>query len=157
MDSSHIMFNEIPLSSNIKYEYEEGKLFYDRDLPQFLNYPANYGFIPNTLADDGDAIDCVLYYDRPILPLTRIRVRVVGVMLMEDEKGMDHKLVTVHENNETVKDISDISQSFKDNCMYFFSHYKDLETDKWSKVMGWKNAQVANGILAESYERVSTV
>ncbi|WP_111493962.1 MULTISPECIES: inorganic diphosphatase [Marinobacter] len=150
---------EIPAnaSSPIKYEVDKdmGAVVVDRFMATPMFYPANYGFIPNTLADDGDPLDVLVITPYPVMPGCIIRCRPVGVLNMEDEAGGDAKLVAVPHDKVTkqyadVQDVEDIPQLLKDQIQHFFENYKDLEAGKWVKVQGWDNAAAARAAVDAS-------
>ena len=145
---------EIPQGSQVKYELdkESGAIVVDRFLFTPMAYPAAYGFIPNTLADDGDPSDALVLAPAPIVPGAVIRVRPIGVLFMEDESGQDEKLVCVpHDKLHTafaeVKEIEQLPKITRDSIEHFFTRYKDLEVGKWVKVRGWGNAAQAAEII----------
>jgi inorganic pyrophosphatase len=152
---------EVPLRSDpIKYEYdkETGFIFVDRYLYTTMFYPCNYGFIPNTLGGDGDPIDVMVVGRMPVMSGAVLRVRPIGVLEMEDEAGMDEKLLTVpidkitqiNRSIRTYKDLPDIDLA---RIAHFFEHYKDLEPDKWVKVIGWEGPEKAHQLILEGIER----
>ena len=151
---------EIPAeSSPVKYEIEkeEDALFVDRFMAAPMFYPANYGYINNTLADDGDAVDVLVLTPYPVVAGSVIRCRPVGVLNMTDEAGEDAKLVAVPHEKLTqlyndVNDISDLPQLLRDQIAHFFENYKDLEKGKWVKVEGWEGAEAAKKAIVESIE-----
>ena len=149
---------EIPANgSPIKYEIEKdySALMVDRFMATPMFYPANYGFIPNTLSDDGDALDVLVITPYPVLPGSVIRCRPVGVLNMTDEAGSDAKLVAVpHDKLTTVykdiQDIGDLPELLRRQISHFFENYKDLEDGKWVKVDGWADAAAARQAIVES-------
>ncbi|PIE23639.1 MAG: inorganic diphosphatase [Neptuniibacter caesariensis] len=149
---------EIPAeSSPVKYEIEkeEDAIFVDRFMAAPMFYPANYGYINNTLADDGDALDVLVLTPYPVIPGSVIRCRPVGVLNMTDEAGEDAKLVAVPHDKLTkaytdVNDISDLPQLELDRIKHFFENYKGLEEGKWVKVEGWDNAEAAKAAITEA-------
>ncbi len=151
---------EIPAqSSPVKYEIDKdmGAVLVDRFMSTPMFYPANYGFIPNTLADDGDPLDVLVITPYPVIPGSIIRCRAVGMLDMDDEAGGDEKLVAVpHEKLSTqygdIQDVEDIPQLLRDQIQHFFENYKDLEKGKWVKVKGWKNAETARASIIKSVE-----
>lgn len=151
---------EIPAeSSPVKYEIEkdEDALFVDRFMAAPMFYPANYGYINNTLADDGDALDVLVITPYPVVPGSVIRCRPVGVLNMTDEAGEDAKLVAVPHDKLTklyknVQDISDLPQLELDRIKHFFENYKGLEEGKWVKVEGWDNAETAKKVIKAGVE-----
>ncbi|KKL55250.1 hypothetical protein LCGC14_2257270, partial [marine sediment metagenome] len=142
---------EIPAySSPVKYELDKdmGALLVDRFMATPMFYPANYGFIPHTLADDGDPLDVLVVTPHPVEAGSIIRCRPVGVLNMEDEAGGDAKLVAVPHDKLTraytdVKEIDDLPKLLRDQIQHFFENYKTLEPGKWVKVQGWDNAAAA--------------
>ena len=151
---------EIPANhSPIKYEIDKDMdcLMVDRFMATPMFYPANYGYISDTLADDGDALDVSVITPYPVAPGSVIRARPVGVLNMEDEAGGDAKLVAVPHEKLTqlyndVKDIDDVPQLLRDQIQHFFENYKDLEKGKWVKVQGWGNADEARDMIVKSAE-----
>ncbi len=142
---------EIPANHTpIKYEIDKDSdtLFVDRFLATPMFYPANYGYIPNTLADDGDPLDVLVVTPYPVAAGSVIRARPVGVLQMTDEAGGDAKLVAVPHEKLTplyndVKEYTDLPKLLLDQIKHFFEHYKDLEKGKWVKVEGWADANAA--------------
>lgn len=99
-------------------------------------YPANYGFIPQTLSADGDRVDCLVVSQVSVTPGAIIRCRPVGALLMEDEKGIDEKIIAVPVDElnpyyQSIVELSDLPEIFRDQIEHFFRHYKDLERGKW--------------------------
>ncbi|MBQ0727622.1 MULTISPECIES: inorganic diphosphatase [Thalassolituus] len=149
---------EIPANhSPIKYEIDKDMdaLMVDRFMATPMFYPANYGYISNTLADDGDALDVLVITPYPVQPGSVIRARPVGVLNMEDEAGGDAKLLAVPHEKLTqlyndVKDIDDVPELLRAQISHFFENYKDLEKGKWVKVSGWGNADEARRMITES-------
>jgi inorganic pyrophosphatase len=141
---------EIPKDSPIKYELdkESGAIFVDRVLYTAMYYPFNYGFIPNTLADDGDPVDVLVIGDWAVAPGSVIRARVIGMLQMEDEKGTDVKVIAVpHEKIDPtykdIKDVKDLPEAVLNKIKHFFEHYKELEPGKWVKVQEFKGREEA--------------
>ncbi len=151
---------EIPANhAPIKYEIDKDMdcLMVDRFMATPMFYPANYGYISDTLADDGDPLDVLVVTPYPVAPGSVIRDRPVGVLNMEDEAGEDAKLVAVPHEKLTqlyndVKDIDDVPQLLRDQIGHFFENYKDLEKGKWVKVKGWGNADDARQMILDSAE-----
>lgn len=145
---------EIPYGSNIKYEIDKasGALCVDRVLYGAMFYPANYGFVPNTLADDGDPADVLVLNEYPLAAGSVIPCRLIGVLMMEDESGMDEKLLAVPVSKidprfEGIKSISDLPKATLDKIKNFFETYKLLEPNKWVKVKDFASAAEAEKIL----------
>jgi len=151
---------EIPANhAPIKYEIDKDMdcLMVDRFMATPMFYPANYGYISDTLADDGDPLDVLVVTPYPVAPGSVIRARPVGVLNMEDEAGEDAKLVAVPHEKLTqmyndVKDIDDVPQLLRDQIAHFFENYKDLEKGKWVKVKAWGNADEARQMILDSAE-----
>ncbi|MBL6079411.1 inorganic diphosphatase [Belnapia sp. T18] len=144
----------------IKYEMdkEAGTLVVDRFLYTPMRYPGNYGFVPHTLSDDGDPIDVLIANTRPIVPGAVINVRPVGVLKMEDDGGVDEKIIAVPSTKltrryEKVVSYADLPQITLDQIKHFFEHYKDLEPGKWVKITGWGDATEAKQLIQEAIER----
>jgi inorganic pyrophosphatase len=152
---------EVPIGGEpIKYELDKasGALVVDRFLYTPMRYPGNYGFVPHTLSEDGDPIDVLIANTRPIIPGAVINVRPVGVLRMEDDGGMDEKIIAVPSTKltrryESVRNVSDLPQITLDQIKHFFEHYKDLEPGKWVKVQGWGDAAEAGRLITEAIER----
>jgi len=144
----------------IKYEMdkESGTLFVDRFLHTPMRYPGNYGFVPHTLSDDGDPIDVLVANTRPIVPGAVINVRPVGVLKMQDDGGMDEKIIAVPSPKLTkryinVNNYTDLPQITIEQIQHFFEHYKDLEPGKWVKILGWGDAGEARQMIVAAIER----
>ena len=152
---------EIPLKGDpVKYEVdkESGAMFVDRFLHTAMYYPANYGFVPNTLSDDGDPVDVLVVGRHSVVPGSVMRSRPIGVLHMEDEAGQDEKILAVphpklHPFYDDVQTYTDLPKTLIQQIEHFFAHYKDLEEGKWVKVTGWGNAEDAARIITESIER----
>ena len=148
---------EIPAGGKVKYELDEesGALVVDRFLHASMFYPANYGFLPHTLADDGDPLDALVLTRHELIEGCVIKVRPIGVLLMEDEKGKDEKIICVPAKKldkayENVNDITDVSQEVIAEISHFFEHYKDLEKGKWVKVTGTQGVTEAKEIVKKA-------
>lgn len=148
---------EIPYGSNVKYELdkESGAVFVDRVMASAVFYPANYGFIANTLADDGDPVDILVLNEYPIQAGAVIPCRLIGVLIMEDESGMDEKLLAVPADKidaryKDIKTLNDLPQAILDKIKNFFETYKILEKDKWVKVQDFKDEKIAIEILEKA-------
>lgn len=145
---------EIPINSNIKYEYHQGVLMVDRVLG--MSYPGNYGYVQDTLALDGDELDVILLVPYPLHIGCRIECRAVGVMCMEDEEGVDHKLLAVPSIDPEyngINDITDVSHEKLDAIRNFFEEYKKKDPTRWSRVEGIFDRHKALEILREAQER----
>lgn len=144
-------------SPGIKYEFckDSGAIFVDRFLQTPMHYPANYGFVPNTLSGDGDPADVLVISRYNLIPASVIEAKPIGVLITEDEKGTDEKIIAVPSNSVSseyanVSDISELPKLILDQIQYFFEHYKDLEKGKFVKVQGFKGANDAKEILKKS-------
>ena len=145
---------EIPYGSNIKYELDKdsGAILVDRVLYSAMFYPANYGFVPNTLADDGDPIDILVLNEYPVQAGAVIKCRLIGVLIMEDEAGMDEKLLAVPISKidpryDDIKSWKDLPQATLNKIKNFFETYKMLEPNKWVKLKDFKDADKAQALL----------
>jgi inorganic pyrophosphatase len=144
----------------IKYEMDKaaGTLVVDRFLHTPMRYPGNYGFVPHTLSQDGDPIDVLVANTRPIVPGAVINVRPIGVFKMEDDAGLDEKILAVPVSKLTkryahVTNYTDLPEITLAQIEHFFSHYKDLEPGKWVKVIGWGDADEARRMIADAIAR----
>jgi inorganic pyrophosphatase len=159
MSEEPVVFVEIPAGSRNKYEWDEqlGGLVLDRRLFTAMTYPADYGFVEGTLAEDDDPLDALVLVSDPTFPGCRIRVRAIGVFHMSDEKGPDEKLLCVPlgaSEFERVADIHDVQNELRDEIEHFFQRYKDLEPSKRTDTRGWGNRDEAERLLAAARERV---
>ena len=155
---------EIPQGGTpVKYEVDKksGAPFVDRFLHTSMSYPANYGFIPHTLSEDGDPVDCMVIAPTPVASGTVIRARPVGALLMEDEKGIDEKIIAVptdelHPYYKRVTSYRDLPEILMEQIRHFFEHYKDLEQGKWVKVVRWAEVGEAADLIRAGMERADT-
>ena len=155
---------EIPQGGEpVKYELDKdsGAIFVDRFLHTAMFYPANYGFIPHTLADDGDPMDIMVVSMVPVVPGAVIRARPVGVLRMTDEAGGDEKILAVpvdklHPSYSNVKNWSDLPETLTAQIGHFFQHYKDLEKNKRVDISGWGDVAEAEAIIMSSIERFNS-
>ena len=152
---------EIPMNADpIKYEVdkESGAIFVDRFMSTAMHYPCNYGYVPNTLSDDGDPCDVLVITPVPLFPGVVVRCRAIGVLKMTDEAGGDAKVLAVpvdkilpiYSHWQKPEDINDLRLQ---QIQHFFEHYKDLEKGKWVKIEGWEGPEAAkeeimNGVKA---------
>ena len=150
---------EIPQGSQVKYEVDKdsGAIVVDRFLFTPMAYPAAYGFIPGTLAEDGDPADALVLTPAAVVPGAVIRARPIGMLMMEDESGMDEKIICVphdkiHPMFKTVHAIDDLPEITKAAIEHFFTRYKDLEPGKWVKVTGWADKAAAEAVIMKSIE-----
>lgn len=152
---------EIPAQSNpVKYEVDKksGALFVDRFLTTAMYYPCNYGYIPHTLSEDGDPADVLVITPFPLINGSVIRCRPIGMLLMEDESGVDVKLLAVPVDKlsnlyTSIKTHADVSPHLLDTITHFFEHYKDLEPKKWVKVKGWVGPEETKIEIMKCIER----
>ncbi len=155
---------EIPANSSpIKYEIDKDShaVFVDRFMATPMFYPANYGYIPQTLSEDGDALDVLVVTPYPVVPGSVIRARPVGMLNMSDEAGKDAKLIAVPHDKlsamyHKIKEVSDLPELLIKQVEHFFENYKDLEPGKWVKVDGWADAAAARAEIlkaAEAYKK----
>jgi inorganic pyrophosphatase len=152
-----IVFIEIGKNSNIKYEYDSKlkALICDRILITPVKYFFNYGFIPDTKADDGDTLDAIVLIDEELISGCFIKCKIVGCLETNDNEGDDPKIIVVPIKNvgiayENINDIDDIGEIKKDQLVHFFTHYKDLEKNKFVNVKGFVNKEKAVEIYKNS-------
>jgi inorganic pyrophosphatase len=155
------MIVEIPAGSRNKYEMDHrvGRIRLDRTLFTATAYPADYGYIPDTLAEDGDPIDAMVLLDSPTFPGCTVRVRPIGVFWMHDEHGPDAKLLCVPAADarwQATRSITDLPDHLLDEIRHFFDVYKDLEPGKHSDVRGWQDRADAETSLTAARERYHT-
>jgi len=152
---------EIPVGGQpIKYELDKksGTLFVNRFLYTPMVYPGNYGFVPHTLSEDGDAIDVLVCNTREIVPGAVMNCRPIGVLVMEDDSGQDEKIIAVPSSKLTqryvgIRSYSDLPAITIQQIEHFFSHYKDLEPNKWVKLSSVEEADVAKEMIVAAIER----
>lgn len=152
---------EIPYEGPpVKYEVdkETGAILVNRLLGTAMRYPVNYGFVPNTLAEDGDPLDVMILIRVPIMPGAVMRCRPIGMLEMSDEAGRDVKIAALpvsevsplHDDIRSVDDLTGVSLR---EIRHFFAHYKDLEQDKWVEVDGWHGADAARQEILAAIKR----
>ena len=152
---------EIPMNADpIKYEIdkETGALFVDRFVSTAMHYPCNYGYVPRTLADDGDPVDVLVITPYALMPGVVVRCRPIGLLKMKDEAGGDTKLLAVpidkltplYRSIETTRDLPEMTLS---QITHFFAHYKDLEPGKWVKVDEWGTPEEAKREIRDGVSR----
>ncbi|WP_019961739.1 inorganic diphosphatase [Woodsholea maritima] len=152
---------EVPVGGEpVKYEMDKdsGTIVVDRFLHTPMRYPCNYGFMPHTLSDDGDPIDVMCLGQTTLIPGCIVRARPIGVLLMEDESGMDEKILAAPHSKLTpfyddIQNYTDVNQAMLARITHFFEHYKDLEPRKWVKIEGWADADRARELIVEALER----
>lgn len=150
---------EVPNGSDIKYEvdHNSGLLFVDRKLFTSMRYPCNYGFIPNTLEGDGDPVDVLVLGDFTLTPFSILKAKPIGVLLTQDEKGKDSKIIAIPDKKidqsySLITDIDEVPLHIKDKIKHFFEHYKELEEGKYVKVLGWSDKSEAQKIIQNAME-----
>ena len=149
---------EIPANSDpVKYEVDKdtGLLHVDRFSATSMIYPFNYGFVPNTLCDDGDPLDMMVLAPFPVCHGAVIRARPIGVLMMTDEAGQDPKILAVPVSKLTkaydaVSEPEHLPSSILQSIEHFFSHYKDLDAGKWVKIDGWQDAAYAKKVVIDA-------
>lgn len=152
---------EIPMHGEpVKYEVdkETGALFVDRFMATAMFYPTNYGYIPNTLSEDGDPVDVLVVTPVPLISGAVIPCRVVGMLQMTDESGIDAKLLAVPTTKlstmyQSIQTHLDLPQHLLLSLEHFFNHYKDLEAGKWVKIDGWVGPEAARAEIMASVNR----
>jgi inorganic pyrophosphatase len=152
---------EVPIGGEpIKYKMDRtsGALVVDRFLYTSMRYPGNYGFVPHTMSEDGDPCDVIVANTRALIPGSVISCRIVGVLLMEDEKGRDEKLLGVPsswltQRYDMIGNYDALPEITLRQIEHFFQNYKELEAGKWVRSHGWRDADWARAIILESMER----
>lgn len=146
----------------VKYEMdkESGALFVDRFLHTSMIYPANYGFIPHTLSEDGDPVDCMVVGPTPVVPGVVMRSRPIGALIMEDEAGIDEKILAVPVDKllpfyTSVRSYRELPAILIEQIGHFFAHYKDLEKGKWVRVKRWAEPEEAVELIREAVRRAN--
>src|SRR6185437_3468823 len=174
MDLSHIKVGEnpphevnaiieIPLGGEpVKYELDKasGAMFVDRFLHTAMFYPANYGFIPHTLSEDGDPCDVMVVGPTKVVPGAVIRSRPIGALMMEDEAGLDEKILAVpvdalHPYYTGIRSHEDLPAILRDQIAHFFRHYKDLEKGKWVTIVRWVGVEESHALIRTGIERAA--
>ncbi|MBN8750509.1 Inorganic pyrophosphatase [Xylophilus ampelinus] len=148
---------EIPMNSDpIKYEVdkESGAIFVDRFMTTAMYYPTNYGYVPQTLSGDGDPVDVLVVTPYPLHPGVVVTCRALGILKMEDEAGVDGKVLAVPTDKilpiySHWKKVDDVNPMRLKAISHFFEHYKDLEAGKWVKVLGWDGVDAAHKEIAD--------
>lgn len=142
---------EIPMNADpVKYEVdkESGAIFVDRFMSTAMHYPTNYGYVPKTLSGDGDPVDVLVITPVPLIPGVVVTCRPIGILMMEDEAGIDGKVLAVpvdkilpiYTHWQKPEDMNPLRLK---TIAHFFEHYKDLEPGKWVKIMGWEGPEAA--------------
>lgn len=150
---------EIPQGSFLKIEWDRKRAAFmiDRVEPSIYTKPVNYGFIPQTLDEDGDELDTLVVCNEPIPTGVWLETRIVGIMNFEDDGDMDHKIIVVpaddRDTGDSIKGLDDLGERWKQKVAEHFNHYKDLKKPGTTKVTGWGDIEAAKKIIAESIER----
>ncbi|AZV93172.1 inorganic diphosphatase [Kerstersia gyiorum] len=152
---------EIPANADpVKYEVDKdsGAVFVDRFMLAAMHYPCNYGYIPQTLSDDGDPADVLVITPFPVQIGSVVRCRAIGVLKMDDESGGDAKLLAVpvtklYPPYRHIEKPEDLPEEDLARIKHFFEHYKDLEKGKWVKVQGWEGPEAARKEIEDSVRR----
>jgi inorganic pyrophosphatase len=159
LDAINVLI-EIPKDSFVKYEMdtETGVIVVDRVLTVKMNYPSNYGYILDTREQDGDHMDAFVLGNYPLIPTSIIKSRPVGVVLTQDQDGTDSKIIAVPATSvdpsfSNIDDIDDIQNYMLSKLQHFIEHHKDLEKDKYVKILGWKGKEAAKNLILEAAER----
>lgn len=154
---SILVFIEIPKGSCQKYELDEkiGGIKLDRTLYGPMHFPFEYGFIKGTIGEDGDPLDCVLLSSFPTFPGCLIETEVIGLLEMEDEEGIDTKIIArpvekIDPRLKAIKDINDVPEHTKKEIKDFFENYKNLEPGKWVKLKEFKNKKEAEATIKQA-------
>jgi len=151
---------EVPMGSDpVKYEFDKdsGAIIVDRFVQTAMFYPCNYGFVPSTLSKDGDPVDVLVLANHPIIPGAVIKARPIGVLMMEDESGLDEKVLAVPTTKldpyfADIKSYKDLPEVLINRIKHFFENYKALEKGKWVKVGGWEDEAAAEKIIQEGLD-----
>lgn len=156
-DEVNVIIEVASGASPVKYEFDKdaGALKVDRIIHTAMHYPANYGFVPGTLGDDGDPLDALVVTPLPLIPGCYVTCRPIGMLCMEDESGRDEKIIMVpvskvHPFYDNVTEAQQLPQVLRDQISHFFEHYKDLEKGKWVKVTGFSHAEDAKKVISAS-------
>jgi inorganic pyrophosphatase len=152
---------EIPMNADpIKYEIdkETGALFVDRFVSTAMHYPCNYGYVPDTLSEDGDPVDVLVITPFALMPGVVVRCRPIGLLKMSDEAGGDTKVLSVPIDKLTplyrhIQTARDLPEMVLSQITHFFAHYKDLEPGKWVKIEGWGGPEDAKKEIVEGVKR----
>jgi len=151
---------EIPMNSDpVKYEVDKdsGAIFVDRFMGTAMHYPCNYGYVPQTIADDGDPCDVLVITPFPLPSGVVVRCRALGVLKMTDDGGGDAKVIAVPVEKvlpmyKKIQSLDDVEELRLKQIQHFFEHYKDLEPGKWVKIEGWAGIEEAKAELVSGVE-----
>ena len=150
---------EIPEGSFLKIEWDRGRAAFmlDRVEPSVYAKPVNYGFIPQTLDEDGDELDTLVVCDEPIPTGVWLEAKIIGIMNFEDDGDNDHKIIAVpaddRNTGDSLNSLADLGERWQQKVADHFNHYKDLKKPGTTKVTGWGNVEDAKKVIAESIER----
>lgn len=151
------VFIEIPMGSSVKYEFRKEKklLYVDRFSFTSMYYPFNYGFIPDSQGEDNDPLDVLVLSSFPVYPGAVVEARSVALLRMEDEEGIDSKIIAVPVEKvdpfySHIQDINHIPPATKDKIRHFFEHYKELEPGKWVKIKDWQGRKQAEAEIRKA-------
>ena len=153
---------EIPKGSTNKIEWDRQRAAFmlDRVEPKIFAKPVNYGFIPQTLDEDGDELDTLVVTDEPLPTGTWLEARIIGILNFEDDGEADHKVVVVPADNrqtgDSINELDDLGDRWKQQIEHHFTHYKDLKKPGSTKVLGWGDIEAAKKIIAESIDRYNS-
>ena len=155
-DSFNVII-EIPMNADpVKYEVdkETSAIFVDRFMSTAMHYPTNYGYVPKTISGDGDPVDVLVITPVPLIPGVVVTCRAIGILKMEDEAGMDGKVLAVPIDKilslyTRWKKPEDLSPVRLKTIAHFFEHYKDLEVNKWVKILGWEGPESAHAEIMD--------
>jgi len=147
---------EIPRGSRNKFEvdHETGRVYLDRVLFTPFVYPTDYGFFENTLGGDGDPLDALVLLEYPLFPGVGVKVRPVAMLVMEDDGGVDEKVLCVQDKDprwQHIQDLKDVPKQTLDEIEHFFTRYKDLEPGKWVKIQGWQDKAATQKVIDAAY------
>lgn len=147
---------EIPRGSRNKYEvdHETGRVYLDRVLFTPFVYPTDYGFFENTLGGDGDPLDALVLLEFPLFPGVGVKVRPVAMLVMEDDGGVDEKVLCVQDTDprwQHIQDLKDVPKQTLDEIEHFFTRYKDLEPGKWVKIQGWQDKAATQKVIDAAF------
>ncbi|PWU22876.1 inorganic pyrophosphatase [Candidatus Cerribacteria bacterium 'Amazon FNV 2010 28 9'] len=153
---------EIPEGTNVKYEYDDktGRIYVDRIVPTPMKYPTNYCSIEGAMGKDGDLMDALLLTAEPIMPGMWVKGRAIGMLEMEDEEGVDNKIICVLEKAKqdavcgSWENITDVPEHWLNKIKHFFEHYKDLEKGKWVKINRFLDKDAAEKELEEAMQKM---
>jgi inorganic pyrophosphatase len=159
MEGTVTVVVEIPKGSRNKYEmnHDTGRIKLDRMLFSSVHYPTDYGFIEGTLGGDGDPLDALVLVDEPTFPGCEIETRPIGVFKMHDEAGEDEKILTVPVSDphwSDVRSLAGVPEGLRREIEHFFKIYKDLETDKETRIEGWDDDATAWKVIEEARARL---